>query len=231
MNLCDKVAGKLKRHEQLIYDVPLNSLLINCRSVKKKLKSLVDNIQTNDSTLAILTETWLYRNDKQVKKELREIFDEHGLSIIRKDRNSRGGGVAIVYNSRVCELKKIQLRSLKGNSAFEILAAVGKIRGTERQIAVVACYVPPNYKKEENNKFMELLSDTISEVKTKSNGAWLTLGGDFNRRELDSVTDLFPDLNKVISPSPHKKGCYSGCVLYQLYRPYKIGNSRSPASG
>ena len=77
--------------------------------------------------MAILTETWLYRNNKHVKKELRGIFDQYGLSTLRKDRDSRGGGVAVVYNSRVCELKKLQLKSMKGNSKLEILAAAGKI--------------------------------------------------------------------------------------------------------
>ena len=72
----------------MIYDVKLNSLLINCRSLKGKVSSLVENIKANETTVAILTETWLHKNDKQAKKMLNEMYDEHSLSIIRKDRNT-----------------------------------------------------------------------------------------------------------------------------------------------
>ena len=94
-----------------------------------------------------------------MKKELEEIKNEYGYCMIRKDRNTRGGGVAIVYDSNICELKKAQLKSMKGNSQLEIVAAIGKIKGCARGIAVISCYVPPNYKREENLKFVEVLSD------------------------------------------------------------------------
>ena len=59
-------------------------------SVKSKFESLVENIKTNETSFAILTETWSTKNDKQVKKQLSDIQDEHNLNIIRKDRNRRG---------------------------------------------------------------------------------------------------------------------------------------------
>ena len=102
----------------------LNSLLINCRSVKTKLSSLVENILTNETTFAVLTETWLYKGDKQIKKQLNDIFDEHSLGFIRKDRNSKGGGVAIMFDSKVCELKKLKLKSMRGHSSLEILSLI-----------------------------------------------------------------------------------------------------------
>ena len=45
-----KVAGKVTKKEELIYDIKMNLLLINCRSVKTKLTSLVENIKTNNTT-------------------------------------------------------------------------------------------------------------------------------------------------------------------------------------
>ena len=81
-DLSKKTAGKIKRKEELIYDVKLNLLLINCRSIKTKFPSLIENMKTNHAETAILTETWLHKNDKQVKKEIGEMFDEHSFSVI-----------------------------------------------------------------------------------------------------------------------------------------------------
>ena len=63
-----------------------------------------------------------------MKKQLEDINQEHGISFIRKDRNSRGGGVAIAYDSNKIELKKLSLKSLRGKK-FEIVASAGKIIG------------------------------------------------------------------------------------------------------
>ena len=139
------------------------------------------NMKTNETTIALLNETWLYKGDKQVRKELEEIKLESGYCIIRKDRNTRGGGVAIVYDSKLCDMNKVQLKSMKGNSGLEIMAGIGKMKGCARSIAAVSCYLPPNYKRKENLKFVEVLSDVISEVQKKSKGAWITVGGDFNK--------------------------------------------------
>ena len=56
---------------------------------------------------------------------------------------------------------------MRGHSKLEIVAAVGKIRGTSRPVAVISCYIPPSYKREENLKFTEVLSDVISEIQSK----------------------------------------------------------------
>ena len=66
---------------------------------------MVETFKMNDLTLALLNETWLYKSDKQVQKQLKNIKDEFGLDIIRKDRNSRGGGVAVAFNSNELLLK------------------------------------------------------------------------------------------------------------------------------
>ena len=49
-----KVAGKTKRKDQVIYYIQLRTLFIDCRSVKSKLLSLVDNMRMNDCSCALL---------------------------------------------------------------------------------------------------------------------------------------------------------------------------------
>ena len=103
------VPGTIKRMPEMINDVEFNCLLANCRSLKNKIPSLLTNIEINRSTCALLTETWFQRGDRQLKKKLEEVSLEHGVQFIRKDRDKRGGGVAIAYNSNNSEFKKLQL--------------------------------------------------------------------------------------------------------------------------
>ena len=105
----------------------------------------------NNTTVALLTETWLTKGDKLTKKRLQEIEMEHGIKIIRKDRNSRGGGVALAYDSKLSGFEKIKLKSLVG-CPFEILAAGGKIHGFKKQHLVFTCYLPPRLTALESSK-------------------------------------------------------------------------------
>ena len=67
----------------------------------------------NKLSLSLLNETWLYKNDPQAKKLLLDIKQEHGVEFIRRDRDSRGGGVTIAFDSKLISLKKLNLDSLK----------------------------------------------------------------------------------------------------------------------
>ena len=58
------VPGKIIRPTEEICDIPLNIALINCRSVKPKLKSLKECFITNKLSVALLNETWLYKLKK-----------------------------------------------------------------------------------------------------------------------------------------------------------------------
>ena len=60
----------MKRKPILIEDIPLNGALINCRSVKPKLKFLSECFRINKLDIALLNETWLYNNDPHASKLL-----------------------------------------------------------------------------------------------------------------------------------------------------------------
>ena len=183
------VPGKTKRKIDYVFDVEMNSLLINCRSLKPKLSSLITNFKMNKNTVAILNETWFKKGDKQLKVLLEGIQMEHNIAFIRKDRSSRGGGVAIAYDTNKIELKKIQLRSLCGKN-FEIVAAAGKIVGVKKSQVIISTYLPPNYSRDENADFMEAVCDSLLEIKRLYPGSWITIGGDWNGRNLSPILDL-----------------------------------------
>ena len=90
-----------------------NTLLINCRSLKPKLESLIENFKHNESNVAMLTETWFYKSDSQLKNRLLEIKNRDSVCLIRKDRDSRGGGVAVAFVESKCSFTKLALNSLK----------------------------------------------------------------------------------------------------------------------
>ena len=105
INMNRKNAGTIKRIPEYINDVEYNTLLINCRSLNPKINSLVTNMKTNGSTVCMLTETWFQCKDKQLKQKLAEVEDAENIRFLRRDRNSRGGGVAIAYDhSKACLL-------------------------------------------------------------------------------------------------------------------------------
>ena len=79
----------------MINDIPFNCLLVNCRSLKPKIKSLVTNFNMNSTSVALLTETWFQKRDKQLKRQLEEVESKSDICFLRRDRDKRGGGVSL----------------------------------------------------------------------------------------------------------------------------------------
>ena len=104
----------------------------------------------------MLTETWFRKSDKHLKTLLQETASEHGIEFIRRDRDSRGGGVSIAYDSNKCCFKKVCAKCLVGKS-FEMVAGVGKIHAVKKKHLVIAAYLPPDYKRKDNQEFLSLI--------------------------------------------------------------------------
>ena len=126
-----------------------------------------------------MTETWFSRGNKKVSAALNVLSQRDGISFIRRDRNTRGGGVALAYDSNKSEFKKLALKSLKG-SEYEILVGKGKIHGIKKPHLVVACYLPPSYSAKQSREFFDVLTDAISEARTQTPDSWVTIGGDLS---------------------------------------------------
>ena len=105
-----------------------------------------------------------------------DIKDSDSISLIRKGRDSRGGGVAIAYDESKIKLGKVSLNSLK-KSKFEIVAAAGKLIGIKKNHLIFSCYLPPSYNRDKTAAFFETLVDAVSEAKAKCPDSWLTIGG------------------------------------------------------
>ena len=75
--------------------------------------------------IALLTETWFSKGNKKTSHELKVLNQRDDISFIRKDRNTRGGGVALAFDSSRSDFKKLPLNYLK-NTDFEIVVGRGK---------------------------------------------------------------------------------------------------------
>ena len=81
-----------------------------------------------------------------------------GYGFIRKDRaetesESRRGDVAIVYKK-----SSIEMRKIKVDSNFEIVAAIGRRTGQRRKIVTIGNYITPTADAEELKMFLEAIS-------------------------------------------------------------------------
>ena len=93
-------------------------------------------------SVAILNGTWLYKSDSQFKLVQKDLKNEKGIELLRRDRDSIGGGVACAYNSNLITLKKLQLKSLRNKPKMEILAARGKICNYKKAVSYTHLTLP-----------------------------------------------------------------------------------------
>ena len=107
---------------------------------------MVDCITDLSASVGIITETWLSDGDS-LEEDLEGLTLGTGLKMICKNRetNDRGfshGGVAVVFRDTAASFKTVKLHN---PDKIEVLLVGGTIHGIQRKVAVVACYIPPNY--------------------------------------------------------------------------------------
>ena len=136
-----------------------------------------------------------------------ELAEEVGV-IERNRRGKRGGGVAVSYNKLTASLKEYKF---PGNK-FEMLCAVGNSIHSNRKVALVAVYIPPNQKHDITVKLGECLVDGINKFKCDYDDPIIIVGGDTNNRSLEH---LLADI---------------ACLLYTSPSPRDLSTSRMPSS-
>lgn len=161
----------------------ISLILTNARSLAPKFASLIDLYKEIDTTFGIITESWLC-DGEILEKDLLDLEKGTSLKMIYKNRTSkrkrtsryitkRGGGVAIVYNMNRISLSEHQIKS----NTYELVAATGKLSGTNRHICVMAIYVPPKMKAKEFEDLNECIIAAINAFKVKYTNPVIILGG------------------------------------------------------
>ena len=155
----------------------------NASSLVEKIDSLICLFDNNQLHLAFLTETWL-TNRTCPPRTMSDLTAGANLSFVRRDRGSRGGGVAVCYNPT-----KIRMNKFKFTSQYkeaELVCAIGNCQLTKRKIAALSIYLPPSLKAGELAGSIQALTDCVDQVLTKHPGALVVLGGDFNGKDLSA---------------------------------------------
>ena len=107
-----------------------------------------------------------------------------------KNRPSRGGGVCIAFDTNRVNFKRFTLPA----SNFEVVCAVGTVKGFTKRVAAMAIYIPPKYNAAQMQELCEYVSDAIERVKRTCDDPYICLGGDLNNRDLSPALVDYPDL-------------------------------------
>ena len=170
----------------------------NARSLCPKLESLLIAVEETSAALAIVTETWM-RDGEDLEDVRVDLSEGHGLDMICRNRpvgdnRLAHGGVAVLYKKNLLNLKQIDVGNTEG---FEIVGALGNIRGILRKLLVLGCYVPPNYTARRGKQFLDYLTDLILHLKRKYTDPYILVGGDFNQWDLSAALEDYKDLQEV----------------------------------
>ena len=132
------------------------------------------------------------------------------LNFIRKDRGRRGGGVAICYNPT--KIKLATFSTGREPAGGETVCAVGNSTLTKRKIAIISVYLPPSLNQREVVTVLEGVVATAHKIKCKFDDPIIFVGGDFNRKKMDTLTDAFPELNPIEAGATR-----NGAALDEIY--------------
>ena len=134
----------------------------NCRSINNKIGELCKLIETFKIDVVLLQETLLANNKS---------FKINDFNIIRADRNSQGGGVAIAIKNIWC-YKKIIINS--NSDEIEVIGCKIKIN-ENKSLDVVSVYINHNI-----NINMTNMDNILNKVQTP-----YIIGGDFNAHSME----------------------------------------------
>ena len=155
---------------------------------------------------------------------MNDLTEGSNLNFIRKDRGSRGGGVAVCYDRTRIKFSNFPVANR--NKKCELVAAVGNCVLTKRKIAAIAIYLPPQLRGKELDLAIQALVDTIEDIKSKHSGAIFFIGGDFNKKDLTKLTSTFAELKPLGAGNTRNYDC----LLYTSPSPRDLSTSRMPSS-
>jgi hypothetical protein len=144
----------------------------------------------------MVTETWLNKG-RTTARNIEDLNLGEGLSCFFKYREGRsGGGVAIFLKDSLIRMKKGMDPQL---GKAEAVVAISKDKFEGRNILAMAIYVPPSLNVAEKEAVVSALVDYLIDAKVRHGTPWLLKGGDFNKLQLDELTNALPELESVVT--------------------------------
>lgn len=189
-----------------MYNNPFHYAVTNCRSVSAKIGAVVDAFRNLNLGFMCLSETWL-RDGVNLNMNIDDLETAHELGMITRNRGSRGGGVAIVYDRRKMKMKKWPNRS-----KFEFVCAQGSTSANKRPITIISYYIPPTMRSDEFKEMASEIEDIISEMKSKLRDPIVIIGGDANKRQTDQLHEDFEDIVSINCPPSRNNNSLIQCA-------------------
>ena len=161
----------------------------------KKVDELRGLIKTQriyrESSLIILTETWLTSLQPDTSAEV------PGFSLVRADRDlkvtrkSKGGGLLLYVNSRWCNPGHVTVKEIICSRDIELLAVSLRPYYVPREIShviAVCVYIQP---RADAGAACETLYSTIARLQAQHPDSFIAISGDFNHVTLDGTLTAF----------------------------------------
>ena len=194
------IRDRLNPDENLI-----NLACVNARSLVEKIDSLITLFEENQLHFALLTETWL---DKKhcPPRTMSDLTIGANMNFIRRDRGSRGGGVAVVFNPTKIRMNRFQFVKQQ-NDNTELVCSLGNCALTKRKIAAMSIYLPPGLTAAELALSLQTLIDCTQQILTKHPDAIIFIGGDFNNKNMSVFCAAFPAIKPIRPGATRGNAC------------------------
>ena len=206
--------------------------VINCRSLQPKQKSLVEKFQNENFSIAILCEVWEKTGKKNLyfQSKVEEMLEIDGLKYIScgsRPSGKRGGGVAILIDSKKMTIENLQIH-VPNN--LEVLWAM--VRPKElcpgakfKEYVVCSFYSPPSSRK--NKKLLDHLISTTHALMARFPTAAFFLAGDKNDLPISSLIQGLPKFVQIVANCTHG-GKIIDVLLMNCSQMYAVPQISSP---
>ena len=153
----------------------LTILYFNARSIRNKLSDLEILLHTGSYDLLFVSETWLNNSNPSSS-----IIDTSKFDMIRNDRATHAGGVAVIYNSTFTDNIVLHNVDLSTDIGFELLIFDFYL-SSRRFTRFVCLYLPPK-----SSSDVDIVTSLITILKKYIANQEVYIIGDFNFSEYDS---------------------------------------------
>ena len=137
-----------------------------------------------------ISETWHKVGDRKISGK----YADEGLEIIARPRSSRGGGVAIVFDSAKVQLKQAFPYSMR----YEAVCATGKWIEANEKLVVISAYLPPRMEASALVEFVEETRKKMERIAADLGPHCLVFGGDLNKKDVSRAFEDFPNIKQII---------------------------------
>ena len=149
---------KMLKNSEIAEQLPL-TIVCNLRSFFPKIRNFTDDFCERGVDAGLLSEIWEQSSSPEHQYEVEKMLEMEGLQYmsLARPKGKRGGGVAIIANSRTFSLHESEIK-VPGN--LEVIWAYIKLKcqvqkGKAKKLALCSFYAPPQMRKKKKELLIE----------------------------------------------------------------------------